>query len=79
MKNSFLILIILAIYFQNSNGIYFLLTEGKEKCIYDEIPDEEVKHLISLIFCIYINFYFLFKKGCEIRILINGCFLSSNS
>ena len=42
MKTSVLILVIFGIYFQSSNSLYFLLNEGKEKCIYDEIPEEEV-------------------------------------
>lgn len=69
MKISVVLLVIFSMYFKNYKSLYFLLNEGKEKCIYDEIPEEEV-----------INFFFFiqtkllsFKLGCEIRISINGC------
>ena len=48
MKNRLFFIVLLLIWFQNSLGVYFLVTEGKEKCIYDEIPEEEV--FIILIF-----------------------------
>ena len=39
MKASVVLLTLIVIYFQSNNALYFLLNEGKEKCVYDEIPD----------------------------------------
>ena len=46
MKNIVFLLFFIGIYLHTANSIYFLLTEGKEKCIYDDIPDDEVKNIL---------------------------------
>ena len=41
MKLLLRILAIIGLFISTSNCLHFLLSEGKEKCIFDEIPAEE--------------------------------------
>jgi len=49
MNKSLFLLAVLAVFIQNSHSLYFQFVKPSEKCLYEDLPKEEVVYRINFI------------------------------